>query len=92
MMAPGTFDELRKKLEESITSFPYIYMFKFIIKADNKTMALVEVIFDDDADIIQKQSTKGNFISITVKQVVMNVDEIISIYEKAAEIEGVMSL
>ena len=91
-MVPGTFDELRKKLEESITSFPYIYMFKFIIKADNKTMALVEVIFDDDADIIQKQSTKGNFISITVKQVVMNVDEIIGIYEKAAEIEGVMSL
>lgn len=91
-MVPGTFDELRKKLEESVTSFPYIYMFKFIIKADNKTMALVEVIFDDDADIIQKQSTKGNYISITVKQVVMSVDEIITIYEKAAEIEGVMSL
>ncbi len=91
-MAQGTFDELRKKLEESISSFPYVYMFKFIIKSDNKTMALVEVIFDNDADIIQKQSTKGNYISITVKQVVMNVDEIISIYEKAAEIEGVMSL
>ncbi len=91
-MAAGTFDELRKKLEESIISFPYIYMFKFIIKSDNRTMALVEVIFDNDADIIQKQSTKGNFISITVKQVVMSVDEIISIYEKAAEIEGVISL
>lgn len=91
-MATNTFDELRKKLEESIDSFPYIYMFKFIIKSDNRTMALVEVIFDDDADIIQKQSTKGNFISITVKQVVMSVDEIISIYEKAAEIEGVISL
>lgn len=90
-MAKNTFDELRKKLEETVTSFPYIYMFKFIIKADNKTMALVEVIFDDDADIIQKQSTKGNYVSITVKQVVMSVDEIISIYEKAAEIEGVMS-
>ena len=91
-MAAGTFDELRKKLEESIKSFPYVYMFKFIIKADNKTMALVEVIFDNDAEIIQKQSSKGNFISITVKQVVMNVNEIIAIYEKAAEIEGVMSL
>jgi putative lipoic acid-binding regulatory protein len=91
-MDKKTFDELRKKLEESITSFPYIYMFKFIIKSDNKTMALVEVIFDNDADIIQKQSTKGNYISITVKQVVMSVDEIITIYEKAAEIEGVMSL
>lgn len=91
-MAAGTFDELRKKLEESIISFPYIYMFKFIIKSDNRTMALVEVIFDNDADIIQKQSTKGNYISITVKQVVLSVDEIISIYEKAAEIEGVISL
>lgn len=91
-MAAGAFDELKKKLEESIDSFPYIYMFKFIIKSDNRTMALVEVIFDDDADIIQKQSTKGNYVSITVKQVVMSVDEIISIYEKAAEIEGVISL
>jgi putative lipoic acid-binding regulatory protein len=91
-MAAGAFDELKKKLEESIDFFPYIYMFKFIIKSDNRTMALVEVIFDDDVDIIQKQSTKGNYISITVKQVVMSVDEIISIYEKAAEIEGVISL
>ena len=91
-MATGIFDELRKKLEESINSFPYIYMFKFIIKSDNRTMALVEVIFDDDADIIQKQSTKGNYISITVKQVVMSVDEIINIYEKASAIDGVISL
>jgi putative lipoic acid-binding regulatory protein len=91
-MATNTFDELRKKLEESINSFPYIYMFKFIIKSDNRTMAMVEVIFDDDADIIQKQSAKGNYISITVKQVVMSVDEIIDIYEKAAAIDGVISL
>ncbi len=91
-MAAGTFDELRKKLEDSILSFPYLYMFKFIIKSDNKTMALVEVIFDNDAEIIQKQSAKGNYISITVKQVVLSVDDIITIYEKAAEIEGVISL
>jgi putative lipoic acid-binding regulatory protein len=91
-MATNTFDELRKKLEESIKSFPYIYMFKFIIKSDNRTMALVEAIFDNDADITQKQSSKGNYISITVKQVVMSVDEIIDIYEKAAVIEGVISL
>lgn len=86
------FEDLRKKLNESITSFPYIYMFKFIIKSDNRTMALVEVIFDSDADIIQKQSSKGNYTSITVKQVVMSIDEIISVYKKAAEIKGVMAL
>lgn len=91
-MADGIYDELRKKLENSIESFPYVYMFKFIIKADNKTMALVEVLFEEDAEIIQKQSSKGNYISITVKQVVISIDEIISIYEKASAIKGVMTL
>lgn len=90
-MAEGIFDELRKKLEETVTTFPYVYMFKFIIKAENRTIAMVEAIFDNDAEIIQKESTKGNYLSITVKQVVMSVDEIITIYEKAAKIEGVMS-
>jgi len=90
-MAEGIFDELRKKLEETVTTFPYVYMFKFIIKAENRTIAMVEAIFDNDAEIIQKESAKGNYLSITVKQVVMSVDEIIAIYEKAAQIEGVMS-
>lgn len=85
------FSELRKKLEEQL-SFPSVYMFKFIIKSDNRKMAMVESIFDEDADIIQNQSAKGNYTSITVKQIVMSVDEIISIYQKAAQIEGVMSL
>ncbi len=90
-MAEGIFDELRKKLEETVTTFPYVYMFKFIIKAENRTIAMVEAIFDNDAEIVQKESAKGNYLSITVKQVVMSVDEIIAIYEKAAKIEGVMS-
>ncbi len=91
-MATHSFDELQKKLEETIHSFPYVYLFKFIIKSDNKAMALVEVMFSDDADIIQKQSSKGNYISISFKQVVLSVDEIISIYKKASEIEGVIIL
>jgi putative lipoic acid-binding regulatory protein len=91
-MATTSFDELQKKLEETITSFPYVYLFKFIIKADNKSMALVEVMFDSDAEIIQKQSSKGNYISITVKQVVLSVEEIIIVYKKASEIEGVITL
>lgn len=86
------FADLRKKLEEENMAFPAIYMFKFILKSDNRKMALVETLFEEDADIIQKQSGKGNFTSITVKQVVMSVDEIIMIYERASKIEGVMSL
>lgn len=91
-MADNTFENLRVKLTESIKSFPHVYMFKFIVKADNRAMALIEVLFDEDAEILQKQSSKGNYISITIKQVILSVDEIISIYEKASQIEGVMSL
>ncbi len=91
-MEPGIFDALKQKLTENITSYPHVYMFKFIVKADNKTLALVEVLFEDDAEITQKESAKGNYLSITAKQVVMSVDEIIAIYEKAAKIEGVITM
>ncbi|MFO0321060.1 MAG: DUF493 family protein [Bacteroidota bacterium] len=91
-MANNSFDDLQKKLEETIKSFPYLYLFKFILKANNHSMALVEVMFDNDAEIIQRQSSKGNYISISVKQVVLNVDEIIAIYKKASQIDGLIAL
>jgi len=37
-------------------------------------------------------SSNGNYMSITVKEVMMSVDDIIKIYEKAAEIKGVITL
>jgi putative lipoic acid-binding regulatory protein len=91
-MTNNSFSELQIKLEESIKSFPYVYLFKFIVKADNKSIALIQVMFGNDAEIFQKQSSKGNYVSLSVKQVVLNVEEIISIYKKASEIEGVITL
>lgn len=91
-MTNNSFSELQIKLEESIKSFPYVYLFKFIVKADNKSIALVQVMFGNDAEIFQKQSSKGNYVSLSVKQVVLSVEEIISIYKKASEIEGVITL
>jgi putative lipoic acid-binding regulatory protein len=49
-------------------------------------------MFGNDAEIFQKQSSKGNYVSLSVKQVVLSVDEIISIYIKASEIEGLITL
>ena len=62
------------------------------MRADNKSIALVQVMFGNDAEIFQKQSSKGNYVSLSVKQVVLSVDEIISIYIKASEIEGLITL
>lgn len=90
-MAKVNFDDLRKKLDETQT-YPSVYMFKFIMDAQHRKIALIENLFGEDAEIYTKESDKGKYISITVKEVVMNTDEIIDIYIKAAEIEGVMFL
>lgn len=90
-MSENKFGELRKKLDET-QSYPSVYMFKFIMEADNRKIALVENLFSENAEIYTKESGKGNYISITVKEVMMSTEEIIGIYEKAADIKGVMFL
>ena len=85
------FENLRQKISDSM-SFPGVYMFKFIIKSENRSIALVESLFDAEADIHTKESGGGKYTSVTAKQVVMNVEEIIAIYKKAYEIKGIMFL
>jgi len=85
------FDSLRERLEE--LSFPSVYMFKFIVKSDLQKIAQIESLFQPEkAEIIRKESSKGAFISISVKEVMLSADEIISVYEKAAKIDGVITL
>lgn len=88
-MNEDKFAELRKKLNET-QSYPTVYMFKFIMDAEHRKIALVENLFSENAEIYTKESDKGKYISITVKEVMISTDEIISIYTKAAEIKGVM--
>lgn len=83
--------KLKDKLIET-TTFPSVYMYKFIVPSDNRTIALVENLFEAEAEILIKESAKGKYISITAKQVVISVDEIIEIYKKALEIKGVIFL
>jgi uncharacterized protein len=85
------FSDFARKLAEG-HSFPTVYMFKFIVKTEHRKIALVESVFDEEAEIHTKESSGGKYISITARQVVMNVEEIITIYKKVNEIEGVMWL
>jgi putative lipoic acid-binding regulatory protein len=66
-------------------------MFKFIIPADNRKIALVEAKFSDEAIITQKESSNGKYISITIKEVMLDADSIISKYKEMEGIEGLMS-
>ncbi|MDF2437121.1 MAG: hypothetical protein K0Q95_1497 [Bacteroidota bacterium] len=90
-----TFDEQFKNLYEKLSkdkNWPQVYMFKFIITADNKKIAQVEAKFSDEAIIHQKESSGGKYMSITVKEVMLNAEAVIEKYREISHIEGVMSL
>jgi hypothetical protein len=90
-----SFDEQFKNLYEKLQkdkNWPQVYMFKFIIPADNKKMALVEAKFSDEATLQQKESSGGKYMSITVKEVMLTPEAVIEKYREISTIEGVISL
>ena len=90
-MTNEEIENFKAKLLET-TTFPTVYMFKLIVPSDNRSIALAENLFGAEADIHTKESDKGKYTSITAKQVVVNVDEILEVYKKAGEIKGAMIL
>lgn len=90
-MTEEDLERLKQKLEESMT-FPSVYMFKLIVPSEHRNIAMAENLFGSEADIHTKESGKGRYTSITVKQVVMNVEEIMDVYKNAVKIEGIMFL
>ena len=90
-MTEEELGRFREKLIESMT-FPSVYMFKFIIQSEHRSIALVENLFDAEAVINTKESGKGKYTSVTAKVVVVGVDEIIDIYRKALKIKGIIFL
>ncbi len=85
------FDKLRELLNKE-NNWPLVYMFKFIIPADNHKIALVEAKFSDEAIIAHKESSNGKYFSITVKEVMLSADDIIKKYVEMKGIDGLMAL
>jgi hypothetical protein len=90
-MTQEELNKLREKIIET-SVFPSVYMFKFIVPSENRSIALVENLFDQAAEIHIKESGRGKYTCVTAKQVVINVEEIIDIYKKASTIEKIMFL
>ncbi|MFN5910626.1 MAG: DUF493 family protein [Bacteroidota bacterium] len=84
------FGKLKHQLEQE--EWPAVYFFKFIVPNDPEKLALITSIFNDNNDIVLHQSKNGNFVSVSVKELMLDVDSIIRIYEEAAKIKGVISL
>ncbi len=81
---------LRKQLEQE--EWPNVYMFKFIVPNTSEKVALTMELFNEQSDITMHESSTGKFISITAKELMLDVDSIIKIYEEATKIKGLMAL
>ena len=85
------YESLRKKLEEQ-TEFPSVYLFKFIVPSQNRSIALAEALFDEQAQVSLRASKTGKYTSISAKEMMLSADAVILRYKKAMEIEGLMAL
>jgi hypothetical protein len=86
----GMFDKLKVQLEQLV--WPDVYLFKFIVPNDSEKLARVTALFNDSSDVVMHPSRNGNYISVSAKELMLDVDSIIQKYEQAAQIKGVISL
>lgn len=69
--------------------FPTSYVFKFIVpKAQQSTF--LDLFPSEKFE--KKESSTGKFISFTLRRVLQSSDEVIHIYQRAYEVEGIISL
>lgn len=84
------FGGLKQKLE--VDSFPRVYLFKFIVPSDNRSIALLEALFTEEAQITLRASKTGKYTSLGGKEVMLSADSIIDKYKAALKIEGCIAL
>ncbi len=82
---------LRERLNE-VHEWPSVYMFKFVLANDADKLNGLRGIFGESAEFKTRLSKKGNYISLTVRKVMLDADAIFDAYLRAGEIGGVISL
>ena len=82
-----------KNLLEENYSWPCLYMFKFICPAKNENIAHLESLFNSESsEVIIRQSSKGNFVSVTAKEIMLSPEKVLNRYKEVEQIPGLLSL
>jgi uncharacterized protein len=91
MLSEEAKDRLRERLDQ-VHDWPSVYMFKFIFEPDTERLDAVLALFPPESEILRKYSAAGKYLSLTVKEVMMNADEVVQRYDRASKIDGVIVL
>ena len=81
-------ESFREKVELEHT-FPGNYLFKFIVPYDKKEEVLKVL---PDGDISFRESSNGNYVSITAKSKLETSQGVLDVYIAANKIEGCIAL
>lgn len=84
------YDKLRIQLE--LQEWPNVYLFKFIVPNTSEKIAKATALFDEGTDLNLRESSKGTYMSVSAKEMMLSVDSIIEKYNRASEIEGLVAL
>jgi uncharacterized protein len=81
-------DSFREKLDKHY-QWPALYIFKFIVPSGKETE--VRNLFPLHS-ANEKLSANGKYISVTFELVMASADYVITVYERAAKIQGLIAL
>ena len=82
--------KLREQL--NLQEWPSVYLFKFIVPDNSKVLAKTTALFDDAVNLKMQPSKTGKYISVSAKELMLDVESIIEKYKKSSLIEGLMAL
>jgi hypothetical protein len=87
-------DEVLAKLKIQLDQqeWPNVYLFKFIVPNEDEQVAQVSALFDESVDMVLHPSRTGKYMSLSAKEMMLDVDSILHKYEAAAKIKGVIAL
>lgn len=81
-------NSFREKLDKTYV-WPSLYVFKFIVP--HRKVIEVKELFPNHIST-EKQSEKGNYISVTFNMMMPSSEAVIHVYQKVRHIEGIIAL
>jgi hypothetical protein len=84
------YKKLRELLQEQ--NYPSIYLYKFIVKQDAQKIQEIKQCFGESAEFATKPSSNGKYISISIKEMMLNTEDIINRYKAVSKIDNVIKL
>lgn len=83
-------NRLKELLDQE--NYPLLYLFKFIIKNDHSKVIDIKRCFDETAEFNTQLSKEGNYISVSIKAMMLNSEQIIEKYKMVGKIKNVITL